>query len=129
MTKRIQMYGKAASGMRVARVALLLIGGIALTACPKAPNVPDFPVPPACEINNTATVSFTNTAGGTATLYVDFDGANLTGNIADGVTSSIHTVSAGTHSIIFRNASGGAAVCATINPNLQRCTSNSYACS
>jgi len=126
VTKRIQMYGKTVGGMRAASVALALIGGIALTACPK---VPDLPVSPACELNNTATVSFTNTTGGTATVYVDFDGANLTGNIADGATSSVHTVPAGNHSIIFRNASGGAAVCATISPNLQRCTSNSYACS
>lgn len=120
MTKHIQMSGVITGGMRVARMVAVLIAGLALTACSDLFLTE-------CEKKNTAEVSFTNSTGGTAWLYPDWDGVNL-GTIADGVTSAAYTVSAGPHLLTFKDATTAAVVCVTTTVSPAQCAAAKYTC-
>ena len=125
MTKHLEMSGMIATGMRVARVVAMLAAGLALTACPDS----DLPLVQPCEANNTANVAFTNSGlGGGPSLYAEWDGADLTGPIAEGATSSTYTVSAGSHTLTFRDASTNAAVCSQGTQTVGQCTYTQFYC-
>ena len=122
MTKQIRMSGRIASGMRVTRVAAVLIAGFALTACESLTC--------ALGINNDAKVTFTNVTGGlnNATLHVLFDGSNVTGNISDGATSGAHSTSSGSHSVLFRRTADNSAACSPSIPDLKACATTNFSC-
>lgn len=123
MTKHIQMSGMI---VRVVGVVAVLIAGLALTACP---DKPDLILVQPCEANNTANVAFTNTGlGNGPSLYAEWDGADLTGPIADGATTSTYTVSAGSHTLTFRDASTNAAVCSQGTQTVGQCTYTQFYC-
>jgi hypothetical protein len=127
MTEHIGMPGMIASGMRVARAVAVLTASLALTACPA--DILDDLVdpPPACERHDTADVSFTNTAGGAASLYVEMNNTDITGTIADGATR-LTTVPSGYPFFVFRNSATGAAACGLIQQNLVQCAAYSFSC-
>jgi len=99
MTNYVQMSKVTASGMRVAGVLVVLSAGLFLTACPSGVGSDAVHN---CATDNTAQVSFRNTAGGIANMYVDWDGINITGTIVDGATSAVTTVNATSHFLVFR---------------------------
>ena len=126
MANHIQMSGMIATRMRVARVVAVLIAGLALTACHKDS---DLPLVQPCEANNTANVAFTNSGlGNGPSLYAEWDGADLTGPIVEGATSSTYTVSAGSHTLTFRDASTNAAVCSQGTQTVGQCTYTQFSC-
>jgi hypothetical protein len=126
MNKHTQMSGKPANGMRVARLAAVLIAGLALTACDLFGGGDSSG--PACQENNTADVSFKNTSGGIANMYVHWDGIDITGTIVDGATSAVTTVSAIPHFMVFRISGGVTLACTGSYVTPAQCGSTVYSC-
>lgn len=128
MTKNIEVSGTIS---RAARLVAVLVAGLALTACGgDGGGLPGLPGLSACETNNTAEVSFRNTAGATGdTMHADIDQVNVTGNIADGATSGPYTVSSGSHAVRFHDTSSGAILCAERTDNYAQCSSTTWSCS
>ena len=125
MTKHTQISGRIASGMRVAGVIIVLIGGLALTACGVGGGSAAVHN---CSTDNTADVSFKNVTGGISNMYVHWDGIDITGTIADGATSAVTTVSATSHFMVFRISGGVSLACTGRYVTPAQCTSTVYSC-
>lgn len=89
---------------------------------------PTAPSVPACEANNTATMTFTNLSASNRSYVIAVDGVRL-GNLAPGQTSPPQTFAAGVqHSVFWLFASNDKIAC-TGFPILAQCSSASYSCS
>lgn len=126
MTKYTKLCGGMEAGMRVAGVIVALVAGMALTACPGGYGSSSSS---ACEQYNLADVSFRNGSGGIASMYVDWDGINVTGTLTDGATSAVNTVSAAPHFMVFRISGGVSLACTGTYVTPVRCSSTVYTCS
>ena len=111
---------KTARGIRVAKLAGALIAGIVLTGCE--------PITCALGINHDAKVTFTNSPGGSTSMFGTLDGSNVTGTLGDGATSSKIDTNSGSHSIGFTNTVGGSAPCSTAFPSLKACATTNFSC-
>ena len=102
-------------------VCLLLVGFI---AC-QTPIEPD-PIP-ACEQNNTASISFENRSVTNSTYDIIWDGARIA-TIGPWETTQKFTVSAGQHTLDFKITNGSGTACSTSWPVLSRCEAYSWFC-
>jgi hypothetical protein len=96
---------------------------------PATPTPQPTPVPvPACQTNQTATVSFKNTAS-TATHTVIFDGSTVA-TLAPGQESGRLTVAANVaHTLEFRVTNTTRLACATTQPIFAVCANDGRSCS
>ncbi len=107
-------------------VAFLLIS----SACgsTNSSSTPTAPSAPACQVNNTATVSFENRSTSNTTYSVVWDGSTKT-TLAPSVKSDAYTVAAGVqHTLVFRIANSANNACSPSTPTLAQCSSQTYWC-
>ncbi len=82
----------------------------------------------ACELNNTAKISFENRSTSNRTYDVIWDGSKRT-ILGPGERSDQYTEQAGvTHSLQFKFTNSGQAACSLSHPILVVCTSSTYWC-
>jgi hypothetical protein len=94
-----------------------------------APAPTPTPVVPACQKNNTATITFENRSTSNATYTVLWDGSTWT-TLAPTVKSQEYTVAASIqHTLVFRVSNTGSNACTPSTPTLAQCSSSSYWCS
>ena len=114
--------------MRVLTAALVLaVLGTACGGDDKSPAAPTPPPAPACQTNNTATVTFENrfTSG---TIDVIWDGGK-TLTLSAGQKSQPMTVAAGVaHTLGFQWTNTSAWACTPGSPVLTQCGSQNYYC-
>jgi hypothetical protein len=112
------------------RIRAVVAGSVILLAagCSKdEPSTPLAPSVPACQANNTATVSFRNRSSGT-TYTVQWDGATIT-TLAPGQDSQVITAAAGVqHTVRFFIANTNLLACNAAFPVLAACSDVFYSC-
>ncbi len=114
------------TGSGIAAVISMLLS----VACESSstPTEPTTPSVPACQTNNTATITFENRSATNTTYAVVWDGSTLT-TLAPTVKSQSYTVAAGIqHTLWFKIANSGSGACTPSTPTLAQCTSNNYWC-
>lgn len=110
----------------LALTALVLLAGCGGGNRDVAPT-PIAPSVPACQTNNTASVSFGNRSANT-TQDIFWDGLK-TATLAPGQTSAGLTSAAGTaHQLVFRITNTSTLACVTSNPVPIRCDVPVYTC-
>ncbi len=118
------------SGVGVAAVISVLMSVACGSAdsTPTQPTKPTTPSVPACQLNNTATVTFENRSSSNTTYSLIWDGSTLT-TLAPSVKSESYTVAAGVqHTMVFRIANSSNNACTPSTPTLAQCTSSTYWC-
>ena len=103
-------------------VCLLLVG---LMAC-NTLTEPEDPIP-ACEQNNTATVSFENRSVTNRSYDIVWDGVHIA-TIGPWEKTKVFTVSTGKHKLDFKVSNSGDKACSTSWPVLSRCEAYSWFC-
>jgi hypothetical protein len=104
------------------------VAAAAAAACTGATPRRDPTPPPACQTNNTATVSFSNKSNSHSTYTVVWDGVALA-SVAPGQSSVSCTESAGVaHTLQFKFSNSNAAACNVSAPTLAQCTSQGFSC-
>ncbi len=125
MYSHIQIPKKVTNAIRVAGMAAALAGSLSLMSCGGS-SAPSLAA--ACQTNNTAGITFTNSSATNLTYAVVWDGSTIV-TLNPGTTSSSFDVTAGVnHTLQFENAANNAPVCSLGYPNLTQCTTNNYSC-
>lgn len=83
---------------------------------------------PPCVVNRTATVTFENRSTTSKTYDVIWDGSRIA-TLAPGQESNSITVSAGSHTLLFKIANSSSNACSQASPNLAQCDSRVFYCS
>ena len=104
---------------------------VVTTACAGGSDAPTPLVPavvvPACQSNNTASVTFGNTSLN-STYTVLWDGSTRV-TLGPGQSSPVYTEAASvTHTLTFRFSNSTALACSTSTPTLAQCTSSTFTC-
>lgn len=97
---------------------------IALTAS----CTPEPPIPPDCQANGWAYISFENKSKTNKSYVVILDGVELSPSLKPGQTTAARTVSKGYHTIAFRFHNSTTIACRSTAVNLAQCTTNVYFC-
>jgi len=120
MQKNAHVCRMMAHPLRFTGAVGVLASCLVLAGCPGASSVL-----PACELNNTGTITFQNAAGGSYSggKSLDFymDGAYVT-TVADGGTSSAYTYSAGSHTTITYWAGTSTTNSTSTTASISQCT-------
>ena len=112
------------------RYLLLVVLFAVAWSCGGSDNsTPTTPSPqPACQVNNTAQVTFENRSNSNTTYTVLWDGSTLT-TVSPGQKTSEYTVAAGVqHTLTFRVANSNQNACTPSTPTLAQCSTHNYWC-
>ena len=110
-------------GVCLAAIITTSCGGSSAAPTPVVPSV----VVPACQTNNTATVTLGNTSVN-STYTVSWDGSTRV-TLGPGQSSPVYTEAAGVpHTLTFRFSNSSLLACSTSSPTLAQCSSNTYTC-
>jgi hypothetical protein len=110
-------------------LVLFLCAGLLFFAGCKNLTTPEDPPPviPACEQNNTATITFENRSVNNYSMDVMWDGVRIT-TLGPWQKSDVFTVSAGQHTMAFKISNSSRLACTIAYPVLVRCTAYAYFC-
>jgi len=106
---------------------IFLLGLSFFLSCGKESSTPTTPTIPTCERNNTAVIQFQNRSARNLTYDIIWDGSKAM-TLAPNQNGDL-TVSAGTHTLLFRVSNTSITACAQSSPNLARCSTQAIACS
>ena len=127
---KYSLQPKITISIRLAVLLVILLAALALMSCGGGGGdgaTTTTTTTPACQLNNTAQVTFGNKFTD-KTVYVVWDGATIV-TLAPGETSAAFTESAGVaHTSDFKDAATNLLACTTANPNFSQCTSHSLTC-
>jgi hypothetical protein len=110
-------------GLFLAAVVTTACGGSSAAPTPVVPAV----VVPACQSNNTATMTLGNTSLN-STYTVSWDGSTRV-TLGPGQTSPVYTEAASVpHTLTFRFSNSTQLACSSSTPTLAQCSSNTFTC-
>lgn len=112
------------------RTCLIVVAALFAADCGSSPATPIAPavVVPACQSQNTATVSFQNRSTTNLTYDIVWDGSKLT-TVAPARDSQVYTFAANiTHTLRFQYTNTTLLACSASTPVLVTCANAFYSC-